>query len=212
MLGAAPMTRACAIVILATTVSCALVHERDAPPGPPVIETGITPNDVGSFPLDVAASDASTEPFTDAGPITSCVAFWDSLSACPAVPTSAVGQPCTHDGDTCGVHCCEPGPPIGCVDGRWTALDHMDDCAGIRCHGPHPCGPGQCAYGRVCVVPSGELGSPSPQRCVLPPAPIDSCAAAPPGSLGESGSTCTVCSCGDSVPDDVVITLDCQCC
>jgi hypothetical protein len=213
MLGAAPMLRLCAIVFLVVMPSCALVHERSGATSPPVVEAGVMSADVGIVAPDVLLPtvDASTPPADDAGPITSCFVFWTSLPACPAVPTSAIGQPCTREGDTCGVHCCEPGPPIGCFGGRWMALEHTDNCNGVRCHGPDPCGAGQCAYGRVCMTPAGEVPSPTPQLCVLPPAPIDSCAAAPPGSIGRNGSSCTVCECGDAA-GAVLITLDCQCC
>jgi hypothetical protein len=210
MLGAAAMPRVCAIVFLVTLSSCARAHERGddwVPEAGFAYDLGLVASDASTPP----AIDAFTPPAMDAGPITSCFEFWNSLPSCPAIPMAAIGTPCTHEGETCGVHCCEPGPPIGCIGGRWMALEHMENCAGVRCHGPHPCGGGQCAYGRVCVTPAGDLGSAAPQVCVLPPAPIDSCAAAPPGSLGQS-SSCMACECGDATSNGVMITLDCLCC
>jgi hypothetical protein len=185
------------LVLLALASGCALVHER----------AGTTePEDVG-VPVDAAS------PPIDVGTVTSCFAFWEALPACPASPGIAIGRPCTTEGATCGVHCCEPGPPIACAGGVWTALDHMDDCAGVRCRGPHPCGAmGACAADRVCVVPAGELGGPGPELCVMPPAPIATCGEAPPGSIGDDPGACTACECRPSPSGDVVVTLDCRCC
>lgn len=204
------MTRACAIALVAWLSGCALVHEREGAVVPadatvPRVDVGVARLDAGIAPIDAA-------PIADAGPITSCEAFWGGLPACPASPALVIGQPCGTEGATCGVHCCEPGPPIACLGGRWQPLDHMDDCSTVHCRGPHPCGAGACAFGRVCVVPAGELGSPAPETCVVPPAPIDSCEAAPPGSLGEDTSSCTACTCAPGASGDPVVTIDCRCC
>ena len=200
------MHRLCAIVFLAASLaSCALAHERNS-------SIPLAPLDAGF----AATPDVSLPPHdgshgTDASPTLGCFGFWNALPSCPAVPMAAIGQPCAQEGTTCGVHCCEPGPPIGCQGGRWTPLDVMDDCSGVRCRGPHPCGAGACAFDRVCLIPSGEIANPSNQ-CVLPPAPIDSCAAAPPGSIDTTNASCTTCSCGTTPSGEIVITLDCACC
>lgn len=176
-------------VVLALSSGCALAHERStASPGTP--DTGLVS--------------------IDSGPITSCVAFWGALDACPAAPMSALGQPCATEGARCGAHCCEPGPPIACTGGRWAIAEVTEDCRGVRCIGPHACGSGACAEGRVCVTQAG--GFAISEQCVLPPSPIRSCGDAPPGAIGEDPGACTVCSCTTDASGHALVALDCRCC
>ena len=48
-----------------------------------------------------------------------------------------------------------------------------------------------------------------PDQCVLPPAPMNTCSAAPPGSLNGDG--CNLCTCAEGA-GIAEITLDCACC
>jgi hypothetical protein len=187
-----------ALALACAISGCALVHERGGDAGP------IVAMDAAPIARD------TTPPVIDAGPIGSCTDFWNGLPSCPAAPERALGQPCFPEGATCGVHCCEPGPPIGCSGGRWSPLDHMDDCSGVRCRGPHPCGGGMCSASRVCLVADGEVAL--EPRCALPPAPMNECSEAPPGSLTSDPRSCTTCSCTTSVSGDPLVTLDCACC
>ncbi len=188
-----------AALALAVLHGCALAHERDSDASIVGRDAGPIATDAGPAPLDV-------------GPIRACEDFWSGLPSCPASPELAIGFPCGVEGATCGVHCCEPGPPIGCREGRWEPLSFMEDCAGVRCRDPHRCGGGACASGRVCVVPVGELGSPTAENCVVPPSPIDMCSDAPPGALGTDPGACVSCSCGDGFDGEPVIRIDCFCC
>jgi hypothetical protein len=178
------------VCLWALVPACALVHERGTD-----VDAG--PRDTGPVAVDV-------------GVVTSCTDFWGALPSCPASTMDAIGQSCFEEGATCGSHCCEPGPPIGCVDGHWSPVDHMDDCRGVRCGAPSPCFDGQCAYGRVCVVASGEvLAAP---HCVVPPAPMTSCGDAPPGSLSENPMACISCTCAAGPSGSPIVTLECPCC
>lgn len=197
------------IVLLAFVPACALVHERGRTTEP--IDAGMFRADAVAVRDAIAPAPDAFVPASDAGPITSCFEFWNALPACPANIMLAMGQPCSVEGATCGVHCCEPGPPIGCHAGRWAPLNQMDDCSGIRCVTPFACGTGFCAHGRVCVLNDGELGGPSNGSCAMPPAPIDSCESAPVGSVGDDPMGCTACECQNQ-DGNVVVTLDCRCC
>lgn len=156
---------------------------------------------------DAALVDAA---LVDAGPITSCTAFWTGLPACPTV--AVPGEPCFQAGVTCGTHCCEPGPPMQCVGGFWEALDIEVVCPpGIDCAPSLPCGAGVCAPDRICLRLAGEVVE--REVCVLPPAPFAICADAPAGSITTDPGTCQSCSCLDrSGVGGVVITLECPCC
>ena len=198
--------RTCAIVALvlalAPVAGCALAHERPAERADASLLVGDA-----SQGRDAAAPDAAV---VDAGPITSCTELWTGLPACPAV--AVPGEPCLQPGVTCGMHCCESGPPMQCVGGVWEALDLEVVCPpGIDCAPSLPCGAGVCAPDRICLRSVGETRV--ADLCVLPPAPILSCAGAPPGSITTDPRTCQTCSCLDrSGVGGVVVSLECACC
>lgn len=181
----------CATLLLALSLSgCALTRERR--------------DDAGS--RDAALPDVLDAFVIRAGTITNCTEYWTMLSACPAIPSEAIGTACREEGVRCGAGCCEPGPAITCTGGRWVPGGDPD-CRGVRC-GPNPtCGRGSCAQGRVCLHPSIE--TPLPDQCVLPRAPMNTCSAAPAGAIATDG--CNQCNCinGEGIPE---ITLECACC
>jgi hypothetical protein len=183
----------CAIVFVALP-GCFLSHARDAAVA-----------DAATF--DATGADAGTVAPTD------CTGFWTTLPSCPASTDTAVGTPCAREGTRCGFECCEPGPPIECAGGRWQPLDFAPDCSAVRCAAPTPCGFGACSAPRVCVVPEGPRGGDSADLafCALPPSPIDSCDAAPPGAIVAEPRACMMCTCAD-VGGAVQIALSCACC
>ncbi len=109
----------------------------------------------------------------------------------------------------CGFERCESGPPVVCQGGVWIVSDEVPDCRDVRCRAPTPCGEGTCAFGTVCVHPSDEIRV--PDRCVVPPSPIDACGDAPPRSIGADASDCTHCLCDDA-SGHVEVLLTCECC
>jgi hypothetical protein len=189
------MRSSCAIVFLfacTATAGCALDHGR--------VDGVVHPTP--------AAPDAGPVA-TDVGPLENCGQLWNALPYCPANAMTALGQNCENEGASCGDRCCEPGPAIACVGHRWQLSGADPDCSGVRCHGPTPCGDGACAFGRGCVMPAGELGSASPNRCVELPPSMTSCGTAPPGAIGSDG--CMSCGCAD--PGGLIeIRVDCLCC
>lgn len=194
------MLRACATLFLVASLAsgCALSHERTELVHPtPAIDAGVWIADAASAP------DVSIVP--DAG---ICTDLWQSWPRCPAANQRAWGARCTQEGVTCGVHCCEPGPPIACIGGVWTAAEPEENC-GPDCRPGIPCGDGFCAPDRVCVHTEERLDPVA--YCVLPPAPMASCAAAPPGSLATDTPSCLSCRCAD-VDSQPLVTLSCDCC
>lgn len=212
MLPSGPMRSICAICAIALVClsGCFLSRMRDAEP----VDAGV--RDAAIMPRDLGA------PAVDAGTIvpTSCNEYWMTLPWCPAATDRAIGQACDVEGKRCGFECCEPGPPIECSGGRWQPLDFAPDCSAVRCAAPTPCGVfpggevlGACARGRVCVRPEGLRGGDSLDlgRCVEPAAPIDSCGAAPPGSIVDEPRSCMLCTCTE-IERAVQIELSCACC
>ncbi len=199
------MVRSCATLVLALSMyGCALSHERTA-----LVHPTPAPTDTGP----IAIADASV-PIADSAPVVSvdagsCQSYWRSLPSCPASTAGVVGETCEQEGATCGVHCCEPGPAIACSGGQWIAAT-PEDCSTVDCAGPTPCGGGSCAPGRLCVQ-TDELRTTGVGACVVPPAPIASCSAAPTGSLSTDTHTCFSCRCGD-LATGPIITLSCDCC
>lgn len=204
--GARAVLRTCATLWLAASVAgCGLAHERDPVVHPtPAPDAAPTVLDAAVPPIDAFVSpDAVVAP--DAG---SCTEHWASLPSCPASTEGAVGHRCPVEGVTCGVACCEPGPAIVCSDGLWSRTTGM--VCGIDCAPTTPCGDGECAPGRVCVVTDGERGGLG-GYCVVPPAPILSCEDVPPGALSSDPRSCLECLCAPG-PAGPVIALTCACC
>lgn len=200
------MVRSCATLFLIVSMAgCALSHERTS-----LVHPTPTPSrDAGPMSADAApivSADASVLSADDAG---SCTSYWRSLPSCPASTAGVVGQSCEQEGATCGVHCCEPGPAIACVGGHWMAAMPDQNCA-ADCVSPTPCGAGSCARNRICVL-TDELVTTGLGSCVVPPTPIPSCSAAPPGTLSSDMHTCFSCRCSDA-PSGPVVTLSCDCC
>jgi hypothetical protein len=204
------MSRACATLVLFACIGgCGLAHERVTFVHPtPAHDTGPVGTDAAPmvFPDSgpIAILDAGAPP--DAG---SCTEYWRSLSRCPASTDAVLGASCDQEGETCGVHCCQPGPPIACVGGHWISAT-PDRCDTVDCAAPSPCGAGSCAAGRVCVLVDEAIRT-SVALCVVPPAPMPSCSAAPPGALMSDMHTCLSCRCSDQ-PTGPVVALSCDCC
>ena len=205
----------CAIALVALP-GCFVSHGDEATPPRPtptpgLADAAVAVTDAGWITIEDSGRDAGF--FSPPAPSALCREYWTTLQWCPSVLEDAVGQPCESEGMGCGSDCCEPGPPIACLDGVWRAIDTTPGCSGVRCAAPIPCGRGVCTIGQVCVQLEGLRGGDSGDdaRCVIPATPIASCDDAPSGSLVSEPGGCFECHCA-MVDGRVQISLDCPCC